>query len=295
MANVLGFCLISMPVYLIVKVRKSPNGRHLRSRVNTASISGVPPPNRSSTCTPHTPINSFLALRSVKRQRSSWDTRSPWAFNSLLKRRNHARGASANPYAAFSRRNKSSLSSSIHFWISAGGRKYSCLSDGSPERKAVFISAPHIFHLRAAQIESIRFLDSFLSVGESVAMWPNSGSCHPTNTNRAFGVFSRLSGSDDFFQTSTHLALITLSRGIPRLLQSEVTLLSIHDCHSFFIATSNLALSSGLSFLKFTSTLRCFAAGCTVKQSSKTSQRHRGLSVISSARSSMETSMTSCL
>ena len=184
---------------------------------------------------------------------------------------------------------------SIHLFISGGGLKYNCLSEGSPLRNAVLISAPQIRHFFAAQIERIRFLDSFLRVGLSVAIFPSSGSCHPTSTSLALGVFDLSSGSDDFFHTKTHRALITRSLGIPRDLQMEVTLLSIHDCHSFFIATSNLFLSSSFNFRKLTSTRRCFAGCCTTKQSSITSHKHNCCSVMSSGRTSIDTSMTSCL
>ena len=154
---------------------------------------------------------------------------------------------------------------------------------GSPDKKAVLISAPQIFQRREAHMVRIRCFVSFRRVGESVAMRPSSGSCQPTNTNLAFGVLVRSSGSLLFFQTSTHLALIILSVGIPFRLQSEVTLFSIQEFHSFCIAFSNNFLSSGDNFLKETSTRRslacCLACGVTCKHSSKTPQTHSGSSV----------------
>ena len=96
-------------------------------------------------------------------------------------------------------------------------------------------------------MDNTRFLDFFFKVGESVAIWPKHGSCHPTSTNLALGVFDLSSGSDDFFQTNTQRARMIFSRGIPLDLQREVTLLSIHDCHSFCMALSKSFLSSGLN------------------------------------------------
>ena len=75
----------------------------------------------------------------------------------------------------------------------------------------------------------------------------------------------------DCFQTNTQRARIMRSLGIPLEWHSEATLLSIQDCHSFFMATSNFAVSS--------STLRCLAFGTTLKQSSITPRRNSGLIV----------------
>ena len=93
------------------------------------------------------------------------------------------------------------------------------LQDSSPDKNAVFMSAPHSFHLDAEQMDKTRCFVSLRKVGLSVATFPRSGSCHPTKTRRAFGVLEVISGSDDFFHAKTHLALIILSVGIPLALQ----------------------------------------------------------------------------
>ena len=116
------------------------------------------------------------------------------------------------------------------------------------------MSAPQSFPRIAAQIERTKLFESFLKVGLSVAIFPNSGSCHPTRTSLAFGVFVFTSGSLLFFHTNTHRALIIFSGFIPRLLHNDITLFSTQDCHSFCIAFSKRALSSLLSLRKETST-----------------------------------------
>ena len=155
------------------------------------------------------------------------------------------------------------------------------------------MSAPHNFQCMAAHRESTKLLDSFRSVGLSVAIRPNSGSCQPTKTSLAFGVCCFSSGSEDFFHTNTHLAFIILSIGIPLDLQIVVTLFSTHEFHSFCMAFSNNFLSWSFNFRKFTSTLRCLAAaGVAMKHSSSTPHRKWESSHTSVANTSRDTSRT---
>ena len=156
------------------------------------------------------------------------------------------------------------------------------------------ISAPHSRHLRLAQRDKIRFFVSLRRVGLSVAILPSSGSCHPTSTNRAFGVLLLTSGSDEDFHVNTHLARMMRSVGIPRDRHRDTTRFSIQLFHSFCMALVNSCCSPWVSFLKDTSTRRCFALGTlTVKQSSRTLHRHSGLSVMSSGTISTDISNTS--
>ena len=283
MLMVLGHCRISIPVYRIVKVRKWLKGSLFLKSSRTLFIRLFPPPKRSSTWIPQIPSNSPDLLRSVNKQGSSLDCWRPVSFISLHKRRYQALGASAKPYAAFSRRIKSWDDKLIHSWTSTGGLKKISRHDASPDRNAVLISAPHSVQRWAAHTDKTRLLVSFLKVGESVATRPNSGSCQPTKTNLAFGVLVLTSGSDDFFHTNTHLALIILSGDMLRDLHKDTTLLSIHDCHSFFMACRNNSLSDSFSLRKDTSTLRCLALGVfTWKHSSNTPHRKSSLSATSS-------------
>ena len=97
-------------------------------------------------------------------------------------------------------------------------------------------------------------LDSLRIVWLSAAIVSSSGSCHPTRTNRAFGLM--IVWIIWPFQRSTHLAWMILSGEMPRLLQTEVTLFSIHEFHSFCVALTNSAFSAGPSLRKLTSTRR---------------------------------------
>ena len=135
--------------------------------------------------------------------------------------------------------------------------------DGSPDKNAGVMSAPHNLHRLAAQRERIRCFVSLRKVGESVWIFPSSGSCQPTRTDLAFGDFLRSSGPLFVFPIKTHLARIIRSTGMPFYLHRDVTLFSIQEFHSFFMACSKSCWSSLGSFLKDTSTLRNFDLGVT--------------------------------
>ena len=260
-------CRYRIPQKSNSPILKAPNEYFWRRFPITSMKYLSPPPSPSSTWIPKTPLTQDFpwssGVTSAKTQPSRGHGTNPSSSKVRLKAWYQRYGPSIRPYAPPWRPHCSPSFMPRALEISVGGYIPSSLPSPSPFRKAVEISKFNRGQRLLDTFCKISCFPSLLRVGASFGTTLMSGSSKPRITNRAFGLYSVVSGNGGF-QLRIHLQRMIRFGGRDPFANLFTVSCSIHARTSLSLACWNKARSCSLRSLHFTST-RCFLAVVATK------------------------------